>query len=115
MTDKPTTPEDNDLECEGSSDFDAFVQELGYSIELDEDQKATIRARSAELLADPSIGLSWAEVKERLAEARAIRRAPGFAEEAHAQSAAVAGSPDAAEDQAWVEAVQAWPDDEDQS
>jgi hypothetical protein len=38
-------------------------------------------------------------------------RAPGFAEEAHRQSRAVAESRSAAEDQAFVDAVSAWPDE----
>ena len=38
-------------------------------------------------------------------------RAPGFAEEAHRQSRAVAESRSAAEDQAFVDAASAWPDE----
>ncbi|MBA2318171.1 MAG: antitoxin MazE family protein [Euzebyales bacterium] len=37
-------------------------------------------------------------------------RAPGFAEEAHRQSRAVAASADAASDQAFIDAISAWPD-----
>jgi hypothetical protein len=36
-------------------------------------------------------------------------RAPRFAEEAHLQSRAVAASPVAAEDQAFVDSISAWP------
>ncbi|CAN5633794.1 antitoxin MazE family protein [soil metagenome] len=36
-------------------------------------------------------------------------RAPGFAEEAHRQSRTVAASADAADDQAFIDAVSAWP------
>ena len=36
-------------------------------------------------------------------------RAPGFAEEAHRQSRAVALSAESAEDQAFVDAISAWP------
>ncbi len=35
--------------------------------------------------------------------------APGFAEEAHRQARAVASSPHAADDQAFVDSVSAWP------
>jgi len=38
-------------------------------------------------------------------------RAPGFAEEAHRQSRAVATSAEAAADQAFVDAVSSWPDE----
>lgn len=37
--------------------------------------------------------------------------APGFAEEAHRQSRAVASSPEATNDQAFVDAVSDWPED----
>ena len=37
--------------------------------------------------------------------------APGFAEEAHRQSRAVAASAEAAEDQAFVDSVSEWPED----
>lgn len=37
--------------------------------------------------------------------------APGFAEEAHRQSRAVAASGHAADDQAFVDSVSAWPDE----
>lgn len=40
-------------------------------------------------------------------------RAPGFAEEAHRQSALVASSPHAAEDQAFVDAISSFGDDGD--
>ncbi len=40
-------------------------------IEVTEDQKAVIRSRAAELQADPSIGLSWGQLKARLATRRA--------------------------------------------
>ena len=36
-------------------------------IEVTDEQKAMIRARAAELQADPSIGLTWDELKTRLA------------------------------------------------
>ncbi len=36
-------------------------------IGVTEDQKAVIRSRAAEIQADPSIGLSWGELKARLA------------------------------------------------
>lgn len=35
-------------------------------IEVTEEQKASIRSRAAELDADPSIGLTWDELKARL-------------------------------------------------
>ena len=38
-------------------------------------------------------------------------RAPGFAEEAHRQSRAVASSPHADDDQAFVDSVSIWPED----
>jgi hypothetical protein len=38
-------------------------------------------------------------------------RAPGFAEEAHRQSRAVATSAAAADDQAFVDSVSSWPDE----
>jgi len=38
-------------------------------------------------------------------------RAPGFAEEAHRQSRAVAASPHAADDQAFVDSVSTWPEE----
>jgi hypothetical protein len=38
-------------------------------------------------------------------------RAPGFAEEAHRQSRAVAASPDAADDQAFLDSISVWPDE----
>lgn len=37
-------------------------------------------------------------------------RAPGFAEEAHRQSRAVASSPTAADDQAFVDSISTWPE-----
>ena len=37
---------------------------------------------------------------------------PGFVEEAHRQSRAVSGSASAADDQAFVDAISSWPDDE---
>lgn len=40
-------------------------------IEVTDEQKAMIRARAAELQADPSIGLTWDELKTRLAARRA--------------------------------------------
>lgn len=40
-------------------------------IEVTEDQKALIRSRAAELQADPSIGLTWEELKARLDTRRA--------------------------------------------
>lgn len=40
-------------------------------IEVTEEQKAMIRSRAAELDADPSIGLTWDELKARLAARRA--------------------------------------------
>jgi len=40
-------------------------------IEVADEQKAMIRARAAELQADPSIGLTWDELKTRLAARRA--------------------------------------------
>jgi putative addiction module component (TIGR02574 family) len=40
-------------------------------IEVADDQKAMIRSRAAELQADPSIGLTWDELKTRLAARRA--------------------------------------------
>lgn len=40
-------------------------------IEISEEQKAMIRSRAAELQADPSIGLTWDELKVRLAARRA--------------------------------------------
>jgi len=41
-------------------------------------------------------------------------RAPGFAAEAHRQSALAAASPHAAEDQAFVDAISSFGDDEDE-
>ena len=38
-------------------------------------------------------------------------RAPGFAEEAHRQSRAVAGSDQAHDDQAFVDSISVWPED----
>lgn len=38
-------------------------------------------------------------------------RAPGFAEEAHRQSRTVAASADAADDQAFIDAISTWPDE----
>ena len=40
-------------------------------IEVTDEQKAMIRSRAAELQADPSIGLTWDELKTRLAARRA--------------------------------------------
>ncbi len=40
-------------------------------IEVTEEQKALIRSRAAELRADPSIGLTWDELKARVAARRA--------------------------------------------
>lgn len=40
-------------------------------------------------------------------------RAPGFAEEAHRQSRAVAASHGAADDQAFVDTVSLWPDEDE--
>lgn len=40
-------------------------------IEVTEEQRAMIRSRAAELQADPSIGLTWDELKARLAARRA--------------------------------------------
>lgn len=40
-------------------------------IEVTEGQKAMIRSRAAELQADPSIGLTWEELKARVAARRA--------------------------------------------
>ena len=40
-------------------------------IEVADDQKAMLRSRAAELQADPSIGLTWDELKTRLAARRA--------------------------------------------
>lgn len=40
-------------------------------IEVTEEQKVMVRSRAEELLADPSIGLSWNELKARLAARRA--------------------------------------------
>ncbi len=40
-------------------------------IEVTEEQKAVIRSRAAELQADPSIGLTWDELKSRVAARRA--------------------------------------------
>lgn len=37
-------------------------------------------------------------------------RAPGFAEEAHRQSRAVAGSPAALDDEAFVDSISEWPE-----
>lgn len=59
------------------------------------------------------IDLEGQGFNQRLAEANAIRRAPGFAEEAHRQSAAVAGSPEEAEVQEWVDAIRAWPEEDE--
>lgn len=36
------------------------------TFEFTDDQKAMIRSRAAELQADPSIGLTWGELKARL-------------------------------------------------
>ena len=41
------------------------------SIEVTEKQKTMIRSRAAEFQADPSIGLTWGELKARLAARRA--------------------------------------------
>lgn len=38
-------------------------------------------------------------------------RAPGFTEEAHRQSRAVAASVDADDDQAFIDAISSWPDE----
>jgi antidote-toxin recognition MazE-like antitoxin len=38
-------------------------------------------------------------------------RAPGFAEEAHRQSRAVASSAEARDDQAFVDSISIWPED----
>lgn len=40
-------------------------------IEIIDEQKVKIRSRAAELQADPSIGLTWDELKARLAARRA--------------------------------------------
>ena len=40
-------------------------------IEVTEGQKATVRSRAAEFDADPSIGLTWDELRTRLAARRA--------------------------------------------
>lgn len=40
-------------------------------IGVSDDQKAMLRSRAAELQADPSIGLTWDELKTRLAARRA--------------------------------------------
>ncbi len=40
-------------------------------IEVTEEQKSLIRSRAAELQADPSIGLTWDELKARVAARRA--------------------------------------------
>jgi putative addiction module component (TIGR02574 family) len=40
-------------------------------IEVTDEQKAMIRSRAAELQADPSVGLTWDELKTRLAARRA--------------------------------------------
>ena len=40
-------------------------------IEVTDEQKAMIRSRAAELQAEPSIGLTWDELKTRLAARRA--------------------------------------------
>ena len=40
-------------------------------IEVADDQKEMLRSRAAELQADPSIGLTWDELKTRLAARRA--------------------------------------------
>jgi putative addiction module component (TIGR02574 family) len=40
-------------------------------IEISEGQKETIRSRAADLREDPSIGLTWGELKARLAARRA--------------------------------------------
>jgi putative addiction module component (TIGR02574 family) len=40
-------------------------------IEVSEEQKSVIRFRAAELQGDPSIGLTWDELKARLAARRA--------------------------------------------
>lgn len=40
-------------------------------VDVTEQQMATIRSRAAELEADPSIGLSWGDLKVRLAARRA--------------------------------------------
>jgi putative addiction module component (TIGR02574 family) len=40
-------------------------------IEVTDEQKAMIRSRTAELQADPSIGLTWDELRARLAARRA--------------------------------------------
>ncbi|MDP3890873.1 addiction module protein [Nocardioides sp.] len=41
------------------------------SIEVSEEQKSVIRSRAAELQGDPSIGLTWDELKARLAARKA--------------------------------------------
>jgi putative addiction module component (TIGR02574 family) len=40
-------------------------------IEVADDEKAMLRSRAAELRADPSIGLTWDELKTRLAARKA--------------------------------------------
>lgn len=40
-------------------------------VDVTEQQMATVRSRAAELEADPSIGVSWGELKARLAARRA--------------------------------------------
>lgn len=40
-------------------------------VDLTEQQKATVRSRAGELEADPSIGVSWGDLKARLAARRA--------------------------------------------
>lgn len=40
-------------------------------IEVSEEQKSVIRSRAAEIQGDPSIGLTWDELKVRLAARRA--------------------------------------------
>lgn len=41
------------------------------ALELTDEQKATVRSRASELDADPSMGLTWGELKSRLAARRA--------------------------------------------
>ncbi|WP_366140908.1 addiction module protein [uncultured Nocardioides sp.] len=50
-----------------------FIEKTVESAPIDvtEEQKAIIRSRAAELDADPSIGLTWDELRARLAARRA--------------------------------------------
>lgn len=41
------------------------------AVDVTESQKTAIRSRAAELEADPSIGVSWGDLKARLADRRA--------------------------------------------